>query len=293
MIFIGLVIFILVAIAFITPAIKMHSMLDCRSESDEYDTKEFGIDSKTLSLMSVDGYALTAYEVAVDNPRGVVICLGGIHSPTVTNWYGHSSLFAEVGFASILLDLRAHGKSEGDKICAATEEWKDVDAVVDYIRSQEFYNGVPIIVMGLSMGAATAVVSIGRNSNIDGLISLSSYSSWQYNFNRNVEQRLPKFIARLLAPFVNMTSYLRFGHYSDISPVNEIKKLGSRPALLVHATGDKIVPYASFLQLSQAAPTAQTWVINSDNHCIIDDFVHPKTDPLYCDKVINFLTTNF
>ena len=294
MIYIVLVVLaVAVAVGFIVPAVKMHTMLDCRTEGEEYCAAEFGVNSSSVALTSCDGVSLMAYEVAVEQPRGVVICLGGIHSATVTNWYGHAKLFAESGFASLLLDLRSHGKSEGKRIYAATREWQDVDAAVDYIRSQDRYAGKPIVVMGLSMGAATAVVSIGRNSEIDGLISLSSYSSWEYNFNRNVEQRVPKVVAAMLAPFVDAVTRLRFGRMAAITPLAEIKKLGTRPALLVQATGDKTVPYGNFVELTSAAPQAQTWVVESDNHCIIDDFVHPKNSKLYCDKIIAFLNQHF
>ena len=285
------VLIVAMAVGFIVPAAKMHTMLDRRTEGEEYCAAEFGLSSLPVALKSCDGVSLMAYEVAVEQPRGVVICLGGIHSATVTNWYGHSKLFADNGFASLLLDLRSHGKSEGEKIYAATREWQDVDAAVDYIRSQERYIGKPIVVMGLSMGAATAVVSIGRNSDIDGLISLSSYSSWEYNFNKNVEQRVPRAVAKMLSLFVDIVTRLRFGEMAAITPLAEIKKLGSRPALLVQAVGDRTVPYGNFIELTAAAPQAQTWVVESDNHCIIDDFVHPQTDEQYCKRIVEFLNS--
>lgn len=278
-----------VVVLFAIPAVKMHKMLDCRTSGEQYDPAEFGIESSVLQLQSIDGLALAAYEVAVDAPRAVVICLGGIHSATVTNWYGHSRLFADNGFASILLDLRSHGASEGWGIYAATREWMDVDAVVEYIKTQPRYNGVPIVVMGLSMGAATAVVATGRNSRIDALISLSAYSSWEFNFDRNAEQVVPKFVAKILSPFVAAVTRIRFGNKSDITPLNEIKKLGSHLSLLVHSKGDKIVPFVNFEQLVEAAPQARQWVVEGDNHCIIEDFVHPQTDSVYCEKIVEFL----
>lgn len=281
----------IVAVGFAMPAVKMHKMLDRRGDGEPYNPAEFGVESSVLALKSVDGLSLRAYEVAVENPKGVVICLGGIHSATITNWYGHSKLFADNGFASLLLDVRSHGGSEGNKIYAATHEWMDVDAAVEYIRSNVRYNGVPIIAMGLSMGAATAVVATGRNEKIDALVALSAYSDWAYNFDLNVEQVAPKFVAKLLSPFVAAVTRLRFGDMAGITPVNEIKKLGARPALLVQATGDKLVPYGNFEALTAAAPNAQRWVLESDNHCIIEDFVHPQTNEQYCNRIVEFLNS--
>ena len=286
-----MVLITVVAVGFALPAVKMHKMLDRRSEGEPYDPTEFDVESSVVALKSVDGVSLTAYEVAVESPKGVVICLGGIHSATITNWYGHSKLFADNGFASVLLDVRSHGRSDGEKICAATREWMDVDAAVEYIRSKELYNGVPIIAMGLSMGAATAVVATGRNENIDALIALSAYSDWAYNFDLNAEQVVPKFVAKMLSPFVAVVTRLRFGNMATITPRNEIKKLGNRPALLVQSVGDKLVPYGNFVELVAAAPQVQRWVLKGDNHCIIDDFAHPQNSEQYCKRIIEFLNS--
>ena len=286
-----MVLITVVAVGFALPAVKMHKMLDRRSEGEPYDPTEFDVESSVVALESVDGVSLTAYEVAVESPKGVVICLGGIHSATITNWYGHSKLFADNGFASVLLDVRSHGGSEGEKIYAATREWMDVDAAVEYIRSKELYNGVPIIAMGLSMGAATAVVATGRNEKIDALVSLSAYSDWAYNFDLNAEQVVPKFVAKMFSPFVAAVTRLRFGKMADITPRNEIKRLGNRPALLVQSVGDKLVPYGNFVELVAVAPQVQRWVLKGDNHCIIDDFVHPKNSEHYCKRIIEFLNS--
>lgn len=279
-------------VAYAVVAIKMHSMLNCRCTGEPYDSANYGVESNVVNLTSVDGLALTAYEVRVERPSGVVICLGGIHSPTVTKWYGHSRLFADNGYSSLLLDLRSHGASEGKGIYAGTREWMDVDAAVEYIKSQECYRGVPIVVMGLSMGAATAVVSVGKNSNIDALISLSSYCDWAFNFDRNVEHKVSAVVARVLSPFVKIVTKLRFGKRVDITPERIIANLGNRPALLVHSVGDRLVPFASFERLTAVAPQAEQWVLNGDNHCIIEQFDTPQQDAEYCHKIIDFLDRN-
>ena len=150
---------------------------------------------------------------------------------------------------------------------------------------------MPIIAMGVSMGAATAVVATGRNENIDALIALSAYSDWAYNFDLNVEQIVSKFVAKMLSPFVAVVTRLRFGNMATITPRNEIKKLGNRPALLVQSVGDKLVPYGNFVELVAAAPQVQRWVLKGDNHCIIDDFVHPQNSEQYCKRIVEFLNS--
>lgn len=50
----------------------------------------------------------------------------------------------EKGYASILLEVRGHGQSEGNQISLGYKETYDVDAVVKYIKSQEKYAGLVV-----------------------------------------------------------------------------------------------------------------------------------------------------
>jgi len=78
--------------------------------------------------------------------------------------------------------MRAHGESEGNMICLGYKEFLDTKAIVQYIKNDSTYRNVPVVVFGLSMGGVTAINSIGEIPEIDGLISLSAYSSWEEVF---------------------------------------------------------------------------------------------------------------
>jgi uncharacterized protein len=69
-------------------------------------------------------------------------------------------MLLDEGYASILLEMRVHGESEGEVIALGYEEYLDVQAVVDYIKRNHSYSGVPIVVYGLAMGGAAAVCPI-------------------------------------------------------------------------------------------------------------------------------------
>ena len=132
-----------------------------------YDARDFGLPAPdSLNLKTADGFGIFAYEICPEHPKGVVICLSGIENPSVTAFYGHAAEFIKAGVATIMPDLRGHGKSDGNRICLAYEETRDVKAVTDYIKSNAKYKGVPVIVMGVSMGGAVAIRSIGENKDI-------------------------------------------------------------------------------------------------------------------------------
>ena len=87
-----------------------------------------------LVLTTADGLNVVAYEVAVEQPNAAVIFLSGIHNPSVTAFFGHARMLLDQGYASILLEMRAHGESEGEVIALGFEEYRDAQAVVDYSK---------------------------------------------------------------------------------------------------------------------------------------------------------------
>lgn len=261
-----------------------------------YSAEEFGLAARKLSLTTEDGLGIVAYEVEQADPKAVIIFLSGIENPSVTAFFGHAKWLAGHGYASVLVEMRAHGESDGDRISLGYKEYLDTRAAVDYILSRDRYDGVPIVVYGLSMGAATAINSIGHIPEIDGLISLSAFSSWADAFADNmVLMGAPEWLAAAERPFAEAYCILKFGlNESRVTPENEIRRLGRRPALLMHSTGDSQVPYASFERLLASAPDhVETWVREGDYHLITTEFEQPELDKEYADTVLGFLEKHF
>lgn len=129
---------------------------------DVYQAKDFNLKENQMFLRTEDGLKVWVSEITTTHPKAVIIYLSGIVQPSVTYFYGHAKFMQDHGYASILLEVRGHGKSDGNRICLGYGEVKDVKAVVDYINSQEKYRDVPIVVPGVSMGGAIAVNSFGN-----------------------------------------------------------------------------------------------------------------------------------
>lgn len=212
----------------------------------------------------------------------------------MTAFFGHAAMLQKSGYSSVLVEMRAHGASEGDVICLGLKEYMDAQAAVQHIKAQN--SEMPIVIYGLSMGAGTAINAIGETPKIDALISLSAFSSWPDVFADNMElMGLPRFLCDIEKPFVWLYMGAKYGFDRlHISPVNEIRKLNGRPALLMHSRGDTQVPFGSFETLTKAAPQVQTFVRDGDYHAICDDhFLHPEQDAEYAEAVLGFLNTRF
>jgi len=272
------------------PYLIMRPMSQKVSFRQVWEAEEWELTAKHFFVKTDDNLNISVHEVEVENPKAVVICLSGIQNPSVTAYFGHAQLFAEHDIASILMDMRAHGESEGDKVCFGFKEWLDVKAVVQYIKENPIYDNVPIIVYGLSMGAATAINSIGQIPEIDALVSISAFSSWEDVFCDNMAQQTPKWFATMEKPFVSLVVFFKFGSKMSIKPKNQIAKLGNRPALLMHSRADSQIPYKSFERIMKKAPShVETFIREGDLHFGTETFLHPKEDEEYSQKILQFI----
>ncbi len=254
----------------------------------------YGIDSERVSLTTSDGLTLAAHAVHHPSPKAVVIFLSGTHNPSVTAFFGHAAWLLGHGYASLLVELRAHGESTGERIGLGFEEVMDVQAAVDHLGRHPAYVDVPIVAYGLSLGGATAINATGLTPEIDVLVSLSAFSSWSDVFVASMG--LPEPFASVQRPFVGLYTSVAYGFdRRTITPKEQIRNLGGRPALLMHSRGDTQVPFDSFERLvAHAPPHVETWVREGDAHLIVAEgtFLQPQDDAAYAARVLSFLDRN-
>lgn len=298
-ILIGIIIF-LIAYLGISVCIVDYIYKDlCFQEHFDYesiaDPEEYDLNITECDVITTDGLSIHLYEVHHDSPQGVVIMLTGITGPSVTHFYGEAQLVAKTGFASVLVDARGHGQSDGNKITFAIDDVKDVDATVNYIKSQEQYQDLPIIVMGLSMGGATAVNAGSLNENIDGIIALSPYSSWtDVCIETATDSGFPRWTCELLRPGIMLHGFLTFGvDYFRIAPSETIKQLGDKPILIMRSTRDAIVSINNHDRLLKYydGKNLVEFIRDGDEHHVVknDQIAYPFDDVEYCTAILNFL----
>lgn len=261
-----------------------------------HEPETFGVKVQDLTLTTADELTLQAWEVAVEDPKAVVIMLGGLSNPSVTAFWGHARLFAEHGYASFLLEMRAHGASEGAQVGLGYEEHLDVLAALTYLQEQQSYEDVPVVVFGVDLGGVAAINAVGLYPELGGLISIGAFSSWAGLFTDNLYfSGTPLCIALLEKPFVKLYTIAKFGwSQRHIFPKKQIANLGHRPALLMHSREDEQVSLLNLERLQLSAPShAEFWVRDGAEHLVCTDFLYPEEDPVYTQRILRFLEDNF
>ncbi|CVI70636.1 2-succinyl-6-hydroxy-2, 4-cyclohexadiene-1-carboxylate synthase [Clostridiales bacterium CHKCI001] len=179
---------------------------------------------------------------------------------------GMARQFYERGYHIIMPDLRAHGQSDG---LARGMGWTDHFDLMEWISCIiARFPEAEIILMGISMGAATVMMAAGESlpSNVKACIEDCGYSSVWEEFESVQKEifHLPAFPMLYVASFV---CRIRAGFWlQEADCVKQIQK-SKIPFLLIHGDCDHFVPFGMLQKLYHSAPLPkQKLVIQGAGH---------------------------
>src|SRR5262249_14430018 len=101
--------------------------------------------------------------------RGTVVYLHGVADNRGSS-VGIADHFLARGFDVLAYDSRAHGESGGDVCTYGFYEKQDLHQVLDRVENR------PIVLMGSSLGAASALQEAAGDPRIGAVVAVSSYS---------------------------------------------------------------------------------------------------------------------
>lgn len=190
---------------------------------------------------SSDGKKLHALWVSANNAKATVLLVHGYRSTPLLDFAIAYPFYYERGFNILVPDQRSHGKSEGRFITFGVMESNDMEQWVAY--HNENFGTVPMVLHGLSMGAATVLYMTDRvlPDNVKGFVADCGFTSPKEILSsvfRSVVH-LPAFpsilvtecIARLVAGFSLWQCDTRKSlHFAKL------------PVMMVHGKDDDFVP---------------------------------------------------
>ncbi len=203
--------------------------------------ESFGMAFSHIQFFSSDGIPLRGWYVpAPATPRGTLIYCHGKNRSRVEMLpmavFGHS-----LGYAGLLFDFRHSGKSGGKISTLGYQERLDVEAAVRYALQTE-HAPRPIILWGVSMGAAAALMAAAETPAVQAVISDSTFLSFRNVIVHHVRLffHLPSFP---VADEIIAWSAWR-GHFepSQFDLRKAVRRINPRPILFVAVRHDPRMP---------------------------------------------------
>ena len=245
--------------------------------------KEFGTE---LDIISTDNLRLHGYKVINPIKRtNIWVILVHGYMGCAYELVEISKRFINMGFNVLLIDLRAHGKSEGKYIGMG---WKDKDDLIVWINKLCNENKeCKIILYGISMGASTVMMASGEelNNNVKVCIEDCGYTSVEDEF-KAILKNTNTIIRKYILFSANIVTRIKSGYFfSEASCVKQIRR-SNIPTLFIHGEEDTFVPFSMLETIYNSKKGyKEKFTVKNAGHtkcCKIE----PK---LYWNKVENFI----
>lgn len=223
---------------------------------------------ETVSIQSRDGLKLYGRYYHVKDGAPLDIGFHGYKSSAIVDFSGGSELSFELGHNLLLIDQRAHGKSQGYSICFGLKERFDLLDWVDFAIDR-FGNDVSIFLYGVSMGGATVLMASDMElpSNVKAIIADCPYAN-AMDVILHVGKDIPV-PSWLIKPFADMAA--RFICGFDIHETDAVQavKNTNLPILIIHGDDDTLVPCSMSAAVAYANPAMVTrYTISGAEHGI-------------------------
>ena len=190
---------------------------------------------------ALDGKRLSARYIHVKDGAPLHIEVPGYRGSSIRDLCGGNKLARKYGFNTLLIDLRAHGQSQGHTITFGVKERLDTLCWVKY-ACQRFGEQTPIYLVGVSMGAATVLMTscMDLPKNVVGIIADCPYSSPSEIIASVCKAK--KLNPKILLPYIKLGARM-FGHFRlDGANAKEAVNNTEIPILLLHGEDDRFVP---------------------------------------------------
>lgn len=204
-------------------------------------------ESREVEITSFDGLRLRGRLYPCDSSLAgkencpVLLLAHGFRSYGAFDFSCGCPFYMEQGFDLLLIDHRAHGRSEGRYICFGANEGRDV---ADWCRwLDKEYPGRPVVLGGISMGATSVLAAAGREDlpqNVRGVVADCGFTDCSGEFSHVLHQlHLP---SRLIMAIAEPLCRKRLGFdFRRFSTEDAVAKM-SLPVIFFHGAQDGFVP---------------------------------------------------
>lgn len=239
-----------------------------------------------VSIETPDGLTLSGRYYHQKDGAPLAMGFHGYRSSWLTDFCGGADIAFQAGHNLLLIDERAHGKSQGKTITFGIKERQDLLCWIDYALTR-FGDDTKILLYGVSMGGATVIMAseLALPENVKGIVADCPYSSpLDVILEVGRQQHYP---VKLIRPFVILGAKVYGGFDVLEASGAQAVKHANIPILIIHGEDDTFVPPEMSQCIQEANPKmvtrytfpgayhALSYVVDTPRyHAIVKDFMN-------------------
>ena len=206
-----------------------------------------------VSIQSDDGLTLKGRYYHIQDNAPLMLIFHGYRSSPLRDCAGGFALALRLGFNILAPDQRSHGTSDGKAITFGILERRDCLQWTQY-AVKELTHGAPIILSGISMGAATVLMAsqLKLPDEVCCIAADCPYASPKEIIQKVCADR--GYPVKLTYPFVWLGAKIFGGFALHESTATDAVKNTKIPMILLHGEADSFVPCEMSRRIHAAAP---------------------------------------
>jgi uncharacterized protein len=224
----------------------------------------WGFAFEDVRFRAADGLQLAAWVVPHEQPRGNVIFCHG-HGRSRGHVAGHLQTLHDLGLNVLAFDFRGHGESEGHTSTFGHREVQDLRAAVAYMTAR--FPDQPLILVGISLGAAVTLQALPDLPNVHGVWSEAAFARLTSAVNQEFRP-LPDPLRRPLVGGYYVLGWLDCGMWApSINPIQHLDGV-TVPIFFCHGTEDELAPLTDgkALYAAYTGPKDHWWVPGASHY---------------------------
>lgn len=194
-----------------------------------------------ITIDSFDSLKLVGHLYLRKNALRTVIMFHGFRSSWLRDFAAAAHEMYDSGCNLLLVEQRAHGKSEGKYITYGVFERFDCLEWARYAAAR--FGDLPIYLDGVSMGASTVLMASALQlpNSVKGIIADCGYTSPKAIISRVFKQKSPVPAGSIVSA-VSAYSKLAAGYDFDDYNTLDAMKVNTHPVFFAHGDADDFVP---------------------------------------------------
>lgn len=245
---------------------------------------------ETITVCSFDGLTLSGKYYVGAPGAPLVIFFHGYRGRAERDGCGSFRIWQKKGYSVLLVDQRGHGESEGNAISFGIRERRDCLTWAKE-AARRFGSDISIILMGVSMGAATVMMSTDLElpAQVCGVIADCGFSAPEAILDDTMRRR--HYPLWLTWPLLRLGARL-YGKGLNIRSCSALGALAHTniPVLLIHGEADPIVPCSMAYELRDACASPVTLLtVPGAGHgasCYVNPQAYSAAINAFCEQIL-------
>ncbi len=201
-----------------------------------------GLEVNECTFPSNDGQLLAGYQYKKENQKikGVVVLAHGLGGGGHNTYMDIADYFTSNGYLVFAYDATGNDKSEGDSVRGLPQGVIDLDFALRYVKDEEEYRDLPVVLFGHSWGAYSAGSVLNCHTDVKASVLVAGFDRSTGLFEQQGRSMIGNGI-QLFMPYVSLYERLKFGGYAAYSVTDGCAAASEAGIMVICSSDDTTV----------------------------------------------------